>query len=106
MQVVNGAVTFPNGRGWQYDEQKTVTQIDGGATPFVRDDVYKVEGRSRTQLNGGATLVLNTETPLVKRVVAWFSNGILKINANSHVLFANYGAPNNGDCDNKVLLTE
>lgn len=106
VQVVNGAVTFPNGRGWQYDELKTVTQIDGGATPFVRDDVYKVEGRSRTQLNGGATLVLNTETPLVKRVVCpWFSDGILKINANSHVLFANYGAPNNGDCDNKVLLT-
>ena len=106
VQVVNGAVTFPNGRGWQYDELKAVTQIDGGTTPFVRDDVYKIEGRSRTALNGGATLVLNTETPLIKKVVCpWFNNGVLKINANSHVMFVDYGAPNNGDCDNKALLT-
>ena len=27
VQVVNGAVTFPNGRGWQYDELKAVTQM-------------------------------------------------------------------------------
>lgn len=106
VQVVNSKVTFPNGRGWQYDELKAVTQIDGGATRFVRDDVYKIEGRSRTVLNGGSTLVLNTETPLIKKVVCpWFSNGVLKINANSHVLFVDYGAPNNGDCDNKALLT-
>jgi hypothetical protein len=106
VQVVNSSVTFPSGRGWQYDELKAVTQIDGGATVFIRDDVYKVEGRSKTVLNGGATLILNTETPLIKKVACpWFSNGVLKINANAHVLFVDYGAPNNGDCDNKALLT-
>ncbi len=106
VQVVGGAVTFPNGRGWQYDGLKFVAQVDGGATPFVRDDVYKIEGRSKTQFNNGLTVNLNTETPLIKKVVCpWVSNGILKVKINARVLFLDFGAPNNGDCDNKALLT-
>lgn len=106
VQVVNGAVTFQNGRGWQYDGLKYVAQVDGGATPFVRDDVYRVEGRSKTTFNNGLTIVLNTETPLIKKVVCpWVNNGLLKIKINNRVLFLDYGAPNNGDCDNKALLT-
>lgn len=106
VQVVGGAVTFPNGRGWQYEGLKYVAQIEGGATPFVRDDVYKVEGRSKTTFNSGLTVNLNTETPLIKKVICpWISNGTLKIKINSRILFLDYGAPNNGDCDNKALLT-
>ncbi len=106
VQVVNGAVTFPNGRGYQYDGLKYVAQIEGGGTPMVRDDVYKIEGRSRTQFNNGLTVTLNTETPLIKkRVCPWISDGLLKIKINARVLFLDFGAPNNGDCDNKALLT-
>lgn len=106
VQVVGGAVTFPNGRGWQYQGIKYVVQVDGGATPFVRDDVYRIEGRSNTTFNSGLSITLNTETPLVKKVVCpWINNGVLKIKINSRVLFLDYGAPNNGDCDNKGLLT-
>jgi len=106
VQVVGGAVTFPNGRGWQYEGLKYVAQVEGGATPIVRDDVYKVEGRSQTSFNNGVTVTLNTETPLVKKVACpWISKGELKIRINSRVLFLDYGAPNNGDCDNKGLLT-
>ena len=106
VQVVNGAVTFPNGRGYQYDGLKYVAQIEGGTTRFVRDDVYKIEGRSRTQFNNGLTIILNTETPLIKKVVCpWISNGVLKIKINDRVLFLDYGAPNNGDCDNLAMLT-
>lgn len=106
VQVVNGAVTFPNGRGWQYNGLKYVAQVEGGSTAIVRDDVYKIEGRSQTSFNNGLTVVLNTETPLVKKVACpWISKGTLKIKINSRVLFLDYGAPNNGDCDNKALLT-
>lgn len=106
VQVVGGAVTFPNGRGWQYQGLKYKAQIEGGATPVVRDDVYKIEGRSETNFNYGPTVVLNTETPLIKKVACpWKSNGILKIRINDRVLYLDYGAPNNGDCDNKALLT-
>ncbi len=106
VQVVGGKVTFPNGRGWQYDGLKYVAQVEGGATRAIRDDVYRIEGRSKTQFNSGLTVNLNTETPLIKKVVCpWVSNGVLKIKINARVLFLDFGAPNNGDCDNKALLT-
>ncbi|HUR66758.1 MAG TPA: hypothetical protein VMZ03_10465 [Chitinophagaceae bacterium] len=106
VQVVNGSVNFPNGRGYQYDGLKYVAQIEGGSTRTIRDDVYKIEGRSKTQFNSGLTINLNTESPLIKKVVCpWISDGTLKIKINSRLLFLDYGAPNNGDCDNKALLT-
>jgi len=106
VQVVGGKVTFPNGRGYQYNGLKYVKQVEGGNTRPVRDDVYTIEGRSKTEFNGGLTIILNTETPLVKKVVCpWINNGLLKIRINDRVLFLNFGAPSNGDCDNKALLT-
>ena len=106
MQVVGGKVTFPNGRGYQYQSLKYVRQIEGGSTRTCRDDVYSIEGRSKTEFNNGVTVNLNTESPLIKKVVCpWISDGVLKIKINDRVLFLNYGAPNNGDCDNKALLT-
>jgi hypothetical protein len=106
VQVTDGKVTFPNGRGYSYETMKSVTQIEGTTTRIVRDNVYSIEGRSETKFNNGLTIVLNTETPLVKKVACpWISDGTLKISINNRVLFLNYGAPNNGDCDNKALLT-
>jgi hypothetical protein len=109
VQVVNGKVTFPGGRGYKYDAMKYVKQIEGGSTDEFRDDVYSIEGRSKTEFRNGFTLTLNTESPLIKKVACpWISNGVLKIKidkANSWVFFLDYGAPNNGDCDNKALLT-
>lgn len=106
VQVVGGKVTFPNGRGFKHSSLKFVKQIEGGNTRTCRDDVYSIEGRSKTEFNNGLTIHLNTETPLIKKVVCpWISNGLLKIKINARVLFLNYGFPNNGDCDNKALLT-
>ena len=106
VQVVGGKVTFPNGRGYQYQSLKYVRQIEGGNTRTCRDDVYSIEGRSKTEFNNGVTVNLNTESPLIKKVVCpWISNGVLKIKINDRVLFLNYGAPDNGECDNKALLT-
>ena len=106
VQVVGGKLTFPTGRGYSYDGIKYVKQIEGGSTRIVRDDVYSIEGRSKTEFNSGLTVMLNTESPLIKKVACpWISNGTLKIKINDRVLFLDYGAPNNGDCDNKALLT-
>jgi hypothetical protein len=106
VQVVGGKVTFPNGRGYSYQSLKYVRQIEGGSTRPIRDDIYSIEGRSKTEYNGGLTVTLDTETPLIKKVVCpWINKGVLKIKINSRVLFLNYGAPNDGDCDNKALLT-
>ncbi len=106
VQVVGGKVTHPNGRGYKYDGIKYVKQIEGGATRQLRDDVYSLEVRSKTEFNNGLTINLNTESPLIKKMICpWISDGTLKIKINSRILFLNYGAPSNGDCDNKALLT-
>ena len=101
--VVNdGKVTWPNGRGFKYEKIKVVTQVRGMDTRIIRDDVYSIEGRSKTSYANGLTVVLNTETPLIKPVACpWIVSGILKIKINDRVLFLDYG---NGDCDNKALL--
>jgi len=106
VQVVGGAVTFPNGRGYTYSGLKYVKQIEGGNTRTIRDDVYSIEGGSKTEFNGGLTIKLSTETNLIKKVTChWISKGILKIKINSRTFLLDYGAPNNGDCDNKALLS-
>jgi hypothetical protein len=106
VQVVDGQVTYPNGRGYKYNAMKYVSQIEGGSTNEIRDDVFSIEGRSQTEFKNGFVITLNTETALIKKVVCpWISNGTLKIKINNRVLLLNYGAPSNGDCDNKALLT-
>ncbi|MCY7309746.1 MAG: hypothetical protein LH619_03120 [Chitinophagaceae bacterium] len=106
LATVDGKVTFPNGRGYRYDGIKTVTQIAGMLTGIVRDDVYKITGRSKTIFNNGTTINLNTEDPLIKKVNChWISEGTVKIKINDRVLKLDFGFPGNGDCDNKALLT-
>lgn len=105
-QVTGGAVTFPNGRGYQFQSLKYVRQFEGGSTRSIRDDVFSIEGRSETQFNNGKTVIFNTETPLIKKVAChWISNGVLKVKVNEQVLYVDYGAPSTGECDNKALLT-
>ena len=105
-QVVGGKVTFRNGRGYSYESIKYKKQVAGMDTKICRDDVYEIQGRSYTVFNNGTTININTEKPLVKKVACpWISDGTLKIKINDRVLFLDYGAPNNGECDNKALLT-
>ena len=106
VQVVGGKVTFPNGRGYQYNSLKYVKQVEGGGTRTIRDDVFTIEGGSTTQFNNGLTIHLLVERPLVKKTIChWISDGKLKIQINTRVLFLDFGAPNGGDCDNQALLS-
>ncbi|HEY0678313.1 MAG TPA: hypothetical protein VGD17_08500 [Chitinophagaceae bacterium] len=102
--VINGKVTWPTGRGFKYEKVKTVTQVRGMETLTVRDDVYSIEGRSKTTYANGVTVNKNTETPLIKPVAcSWIVKGILKIRINNRELFLDFGSA--GECDNKALLT-
>lgn len=106
VQVVDGKVTFPNGRGYLYSGLKHVVQVAGGTTNNILDDIYHVEVRSKTIFNNGVTIHLDTEAALVKKVICpWINAGKLKIKVNNRLLFLDFSAPNNGDCDNKALLT-
>lgn len=100
--VTGGKVTWPNGRGFQYEKVKTVTQVRGSETVTVSDDVYSIEGRSKTTYASGITVTKNTESPLIKPVACnWIVKGVMKIKINARELFLDFG---NGDCDNKALL--
>jgi hypothetical protein len=106
VQVTGGKVTFPNGRGYTHERLKYVKQIEGGDTDEILDDVYSIEGRSETKFNNGVVITLNTETALIKKVICpWISAGTLKIKVNNREFLLDYAYPNNGDCDNKALLT-
>lgn len=106
VQISGGKVTFPSGRGYTFESIKTKTQVAGMDTHAVRDDVFEIRGRSKTVLNNGTEIILNTETPLVKKVICpWISEGTLKIKINDRILYLDYGFPDNGQCDNKALLT-
>jgi hypothetical protein len=106
IEVLDGKVTFPNGRGYTYEGIKTVKQIAGMLTGIVRDDVYQITGRSKTIFRNGVTIILNTEDALIKKVNChWISEGTLKIKINDRVLKLDFGFPNNGNCDNKALLS-
>jgi hypothetical protein len=106
VQVKDGKVTFPGGRGYSYEGMKHIKQVEGSDTRIRRDDVYSIEGRSRTEFSNGVTIALNTETPLTKKAAChWISAGTLKIKINERILFLDYGAPDNASCDNKALLT-
>jgi hypothetical protein len=104
--IVDGKVSFPNGRGYKYEGTKTVKQIEGMDTRTVRDDVYKIVGRSKTEYNNGTVITIITVDPLIKKVACnWKSEGTLKIQINEREFKLDFGFPNNGDCDNKALLT-
>ncbi|MBN8667754.1 MAG: hypothetical protein J0M30_09655 [Chitinophagales bacterium] len=103
--VENGAFTLPNGRGFKFEGARVVTQVSGMDTRSIRDDVYKIEGRSKTLYNNGREVVLTTIDPLIKKInCPWISEGTLKIRINDRVFKLDYGFPNNGDCDDKALL--
>jgi len=105
VQVTDGKVTFPSGRGYLYETLRYVRQIEGGSTDEINDDVYSIEGRSQTKFNNGVFVTLNTETALIKKVTCpWISNGTLKVKINTYEFLLDYSIPANGECDNKALL--
>ena len=106
VQITDGKVTFPNGRGYKHERLKYVTQIEGGDTDEIVDDVYSIEGHSQTEYNNGTIITLNTEQALIKKTICpWISDGTLKIRINDYEFLLDYSFPDDGSCDNKALLT-
>jgi hypothetical protein len=106
IRVINGKVTGPNGRGYVYESFKLKTQIAGMATLMLRDDVYAYTGNSKTRFTNGLTIRMRVEDTLIKKLLCrWISEGTLGIMINDRVFKLDYGFPNNGNCDNKALLT-
>lgn len=105
VQVTDGKVTYPNGRSYTYEKLKYITQIAGGTTDEISDDVYSIEGNSKTTFKNGVVIAINTKDALIKKVsCAWISEGTLIVKVGTYEFSLDYGIPNNGECDNKALL--
>lgn len=102
VEVKDGKITWPNGRGFAYVSFKTVTQISGSDTRTVRDDVYSIEGKVETKYNNGVTVVKSTEEPLIKSLSCeHIVKGKVQIKINNLTFYIDFG---NGYCDNKATL--
>jgi hypothetical protein len=105
-EVKGGNVTFPSGRGYSYESSKMKVQIAGMDTNICLDDVFQITGWAKIAFNNGVVVKSEVVDPLIKEVICpWRSDGTLNISINDRVLKLDYGFPQNGDCDNRALLT-
>ncbi len=103
--VTDGKVTYPNGRSYTYEKLKYVKQVAGAATDEISDDIYSIEGYSKTTFKNGVVIAISTKEALIKKVnCAWISEGVLNVKVGDYEFSLDYGIPGNGDCDNKALL--
>jgi hypothetical protein len=104
-QVTNGIITYPNATNYHYSHNKTYTMTAGSTTPFdITDDVYSISGNSSFSTTGGASLVFNATTPLVKAVSCHnVSSGVVTFVYNQAVTGTiDFG---NGTCDDLATVT-
>jgi hypothetical protein len=115
VEVINGKLSKPDGNFIEWNSIKTITQVEGSATPdYPRDDAFKIEGSANGYVKRGNLLVrwesIITE-PLLRRLTCrWIVKGRIK------TLRANLPNPNNsrwvaildfgpGNCDNQATIT-
>lgn len=110
IKVRNGKLTRPNGNYTQWNSTKTITQIEGGGTPFFPlDDAFSIRGESNgVNKRDSALYQWSARTlpdhPLIKRFACrWIVKGKIAIRrTNSDVAVIDYGS---GQCDNKAHIT-
>jgi len=110
VKVTNAKLSKPNGNFSEWNSIKTITQVEGSATPFnPLDDVFSVTGeangavkRDAVFYQWGAKTV--ADNPLIKKFVCrWIVKGKIAFRkSNSEVAVLDYG---NGICDAKATIT-
>lgn len=105
VQVSDARVTWPNGRGYTYEKLKYLTQVAGETTDNILDDIYSIEGNSKTVFKNGVEIIISAKEALIKKInCPWISDGVLTVKVGDHEFLLDYAIPGNGDCDNKALL--
>ncbi len=105
IEISDAKVIWPSGKGYTYEKLKYISQIEGGGTDDILDDVYAIEGNAKTTFKNGVTTTIATREALTKKVICpWISAGVLQVNVRNHEFQLDYTYPANGECDNKALL--
>ncbi len=103
-QIQNGKITYPNGKSFQFYGNRTVSLVEGNATPTLADNVYKIyDGELTVVRSNGATLQVNITNPLFKKASCnYIGKGVLSMQGTIINGTLNYG---NGECDNQAIFT-
>ncbi|OQP64855.1 hypothetical protein A3860_19060 [Niastella vici] len=108
IQIINAKLSNSNGDYIQWSSEKTITQIEGGATPLLAlDDVYNITGGASGAVSAGnkyfqwSTVI--TAALRKKFGCRWITLGTLSLKkGNDAVAVLDYGP---GTCDNKASFT-
>lgn len=103
-RVDTGSITAPNGNQWQHNSIKSITQIQGAATPHIHlDDVFSISGAGTTTNAAGVSRSHTILIPVEKAFVCpWPRSGRVKITGPNHFVLLDYGA---GTCDNNATIS-
>ncbi len=115
VEVINGKLSWPDGNFIEWNSTKTITQVDGLATPdYPKDDAFKIEGSANGFVKRGNLLVrwesIITE-PLLRRLTCrWIVKGRIRTvrvnlpdpNNSPWVAILDFGT---GNCDNQATIT-
>lgn len=106
-QIINGTCHKPNGWQLSWDCDRTITKIQGMATPEDEsDDKYSITGTANGTNRNGKTYTANITTALVKATTcAWIESGVLDITPQDRPTRSlDYGTVGSG-CNNDATVT-
>lgn len=112
VDVENAKLTRPNGNYSQWDSHRVITQIEGNATIFPQDDIFRIAGGAHGRVKRGNLLYgwqSEIVEPLIRKFFCpWISKGVLRVrretlpSTSPWVASLNFGT---GTCDYFATLT-
>ena len=109
-EIINGRLTWPNGRWIQRSAERDVQMLKGRSTISREDDVFSITGKANGENSRGKNWTSTITSPLELRGdCRWvrerrfeITSGVVSFQHNSGTGTLDYG---NGTCDQKATLT-
>jgi hypothetical protein len=102
--TTGGKITAPNGKYWNHEGSRSVTQTAGVGTPTPTDDIFSVFPGTHTVTNSSNLSRTCTILEALQRKVscANIDKGKIKVQGPNHYATIDFG---DGTCDNLALLS-
>ena len=102
-RLVNGKITYPNGKWYTRTSTITWQQVAGSATASVLDDEFNVTGEAVIKSSANNELITSSKTPLLRKVTCGnFVSGKLNVAYNGIAGVLDFGG---GTCDKNATLS-
>ena len=102
-RLVNGKITYPDGKWYTRTSTITWQQVAGSATASVLDDEFNVTGEAVIKSSANNELITSSKTPLLRKVTCGnFVSGKLNVAYNGIAGVLDFGG---GACDKNAVLS-